>query len=40
MNRLAVAVEGETPQEFNTESTKPHLRRSDMYPTPVLIGGV
>lgn len=38
MIRLAVSVEGETEEEFVNESLAPHLRRSDLYATPVLIG--
>lgn len=38
MTRLAVSVEGETEEEFVNESLAPHLRRTDMYATPVLIG--
>lgn len=38
MTRLAVSVEGQTEEEFVNESLAPHLRRSDVYATPVLIG--
>ena len=38
MIRLAVSVEGQTEEEFVNESLAPHLRRSDVYATPVLIG--
>ena len=38
MIRLAVSVEGETEEEFVNELLAPHLRRGDVYPTPVLIG--
>lgn len=35
---LAVSVEGQTEEEFVNESLAPHLRRSNVYVTPVLIG--
>ena len=36
--RLAVSVEGQTEEVFVNESLAHHLRRRDVYPTPVLIG--
>ena len=38
MIRLAVSVEGQTEEEFVNESLAPHLRRNNVYVTPVLIG--
>ena len=38
MIRLAVSVEGQAEEEFVNESLAPHLRGSDVYATPVLIG--
>ena len=38
MIRLAVSVEGQTEEEFVNESLVPHLRRGEVYATPVLIG--
>ncbi len=38
MIRLAISVEGKTEEEFVKKSLTPHLRRSNVYATPVLIG--
>ena len=36
--RLAIPAEGETEEEFVNKSLAPHLQRSDVYATPVLVG--
>ena len=38
MIRVAVSAEGETEEEFVKGSLTPHLRRNNVYATPVLIG--
>lgn len=38
MIRLAIAVEGQTEEEFVNDLLASNLRRSDVYATPVLIG--